>query len=441
MPQIVSDIRKPGTKTTQENLSHKNHEKEKKQKSSKVFSRFSDSKTIIEKSNIIKKPKSLLKVFSVSVVLVLFVILAFGTYSYFFSLGAKVTIWPKKESLDIETKITADKSVKDVNIFAKTIPATLFQTEKTISQTFDSTGKTTQSSKATGTIRVYNNYSTVSQALVSNTRFISSSGKLFRTTTKLVVPGQSYDSKGKLQPGYADVKVTADQAGEDYNIEPSTFSIPGFAGTAKYTGFYGKSTEAMSGGSKGEASQITDKDINSAKELISTKLFQETKQELKGSISEEYVFVEIFVKDKTIEVKVPKAGDIGKTFDVQIKGSSEILAFKKADLDNFVAENLLFQKPVDKELYKESIKTDYSVDKIDIDNGKMILNLQITSEIFTGLDIEKIKADILGIAPLQIKDLMSTEPSIDKVEVKLLPPWARTVPQDKDKITIKLNLD
>ena len=112
------------------------------------------------------------------------------------------------------------------------IQGEVLEAEKEVSQNFTAHGKKLKSTKAHGTMRIYNNYSTAAQTLVATTRFISNEGKLFRTKERVVIPGGYYEG-GKLAAGFIDIEVIADQPGEDYNIDPSTFSIPGFVGTSK----------------------------------------------------------------------------------------------------------------------------------------------------------------------------------------------------------------
>ena len=102
--------------------------------------------------------------------------------------------------------------------------------------------------KASGIITVFNEYSSDSQRLVASTRFLSSSGKIFRAIEDIYIPGAQLNDD-EIIPSSIDVEVVANYLGAEYNIGPSDFTIPGFKGTVKYAGFYGKSNTAMNGGS------------------------------------------------------------------------------------------------------------------------------------------------------------------------------------------------
>ncbi|MDD2696826.1 MAG: hypothetical protein PHE52_01565, partial [Candidatus Pacebacteria bacterium] len=120
-----------------------------------------------------------------------------GVFCYLTLSKAEIEIWPETDSLSVDTKLTVDKTANEPNLPTKVIPGQFFQRDKTVSQTFPATGKTTKDEKAEGTIKVYNAYSTSPQVLVAATRFVSADGKVFRTPIKVTVPGGTYD-KGKL---------------------------------------------------------------------------------------------------------------------------------------------------------------------------------------------------------------------------------------------------
>ena len=394
----------------------------------------------LKKEEEIKLERPSFRIFLIPIILVIIIGVGLGIFSYYFSLGVKIIIQPKQDILSSQMQVTVDKGANDINIFAKIIPGHLFQEEKTISQEFPITGKVLKETKAEGIIRVYNKYSTSSQILVAATRFISSDGKLFKSLERVVIPGGKYE-KGKLQPGYLDIKVKADQPGEDYNIEPSTFSIPGFAGTPKYTGFYGKSFEPMKGGFRGEVAELTEKDIENAKNSLSQRLFKETRNNLKSKIFPDFVLIEEAIKDRILETSLPQTSVSQETVKVEIRGISEVLVFKKTDLENFAKETLLFQNPADKKLHQESLKIDYSLVKSEIDLGKLTLELQTSVKIFSEIDEAQIKENIVGKTPSQIREFLSIQPQIEKTEIKLLPFWSKEAPKNIEKIKVETRLD
>ncbi|MFH1894390.1 MAG: hypothetical protein ABH813_00580 [Patescibacteria group bacterium] len=375
------------------------------------------------------------------VVFVVFLLAAFALISNFVLNRAEIKIWPKTEIVNSNEKILADTAQTAIDPQAKTIPGKFFEEEKIISQEFSATGKTQEGQKASGIIRVYNNYSEASQVLIKNTRFISAEGKLFRTTEKIIVPGGTYN-KGKLQPGFVDANVAADQPGEDYNIDPSTFSIPGFVGTPKYTAFYGKSSAAMSGGFVGEAWQITKEDLDKAKKILSDKSVLEGKISLKNKIPDGFVLPDEAVYSEITEATSSLlAGAKAKTFTYQVKAKLEAIAFKRSDLENLLMEIVLSGFSPAKIIQEGSLSVVYTFDSSDIKTGKLVLNTSFSSKVYSGIDENNLVQNLAGESLVRAQKILTDLPEITKVQIKSWPFWSDLVPKDSQKITIKLMLD
>jgi hypothetical protein len=364
------------------------------------------------------------------------IILALGAgFSYFYLSQAIIDYWPETQTLKFETKVT----VGDV------IPGKVLEKEKTTTEVFSSSGRVQKENKAEGTIRVYNEYSTYDQPLIATTRFISSEGKVFRTPVRVTIPGGHYE-KGKFVPGEIDIKVVADEPGPEYNIGPSTFSIPGFAGTARYTKFYAKSFQSMVGGFSEEVPQITEEDLESARNALSQKAKEEAEELLKNDLAEE-VMSEFEFSDKSIKTEImetftlAKVGDETEEFNYQVKAKSETIVFKTKDLKDFAKEYILPQVPEGKKLHEESLKINYDPETIDLESGEMILSLNISVKVYSDVDVTVFKPGLKGKSQLEAKIFLEEQPGIDKVKVKFLPFWVAEVPDNTDKIKFNLNID
>jgi hypothetical protein len=106
---------------------------------------------------------------------------------------------------------------------------------------------TSPASKASGSITVYNAFSTSPVKLIKNTRFQTPDGLIFRAPADISVPGEKGTTPGKVE-----VTVIADQEGDQYNVGPvARFTLPGLKTSAMYTKVYASSAAAMTGGSSG----------------------------------------------------------------------------------------------------------------------------------------------------------------------------------------------
>jgi len=375
------------------------------------------------------------------VILVLLTLILAFLLCHFALSKTEIEIWPETELFTSETKVTCDKAIENVDVSNKVIPAELIETEKLITEEFLSSGKALKEKKAEGIIRVYNNYSTLAQTLVASTRFVSADGKLFRSIEKVTIPGGKYEG-GKFVISYIDIKVLADQPGPEYNIGPSTFSIPGFAGTDRYTKIYGKSFQDMTGGQKEEVPQVSKEDLDEAKKVLSEKALKESEASLKEKISSEFILLKGGISSETLETfSLAKPKDELEKFKFQVKARSTALVFKKEDLENFSKDFILSQIEKTKKFSEKSLKLDYLPEIIDLKTGKIILSIKVEAKIYSDIDQNSFKKALLGKSLSETKLFLENQLQITKVEVKFWPIWIKNVPKDVERIDIQLKID
>ncbi len=375
---------------------------------------------------------------------VLIVLFAAGLYSYFNLSRAEIEIWPIVKYLELEERITINTEYPVVDVSTKSIPGIFIDNKETISQQFPVSGRIIKEVKAKGTIRVYNVYSVQPQTLVVDTRFIASSGELFYSVKRIIIPGAKKE-EGKLIPSHIDIEVIAAEAGEDYNIGSSDFSIPGFAGTSRYTGFYGKSFESMSGGWKGEVAQPTLEDLGQACEILTEKLKTENIKKLLNqagsdfSILNETLFHEI--------IATSSVAGVGKDNDhivFQATLQSKCLAIKTEDLVSFMKSFILAQSASGRKIEESSLKFDLSAGGMnieDLDQGSASFLLKFSAIIYAGVDKESIKQELKGKTPEEVEAFLKDQPGIGRVKVKLWPFWVNKISSDTGDIKMKLNIN
>ena len=365
----------------------------------------------------------------------------FFSVSQFILNKAEIIIWPQTDVLNLSEKISASAGQKTADALTKSINAMVLEENKTMSQDFPATGKSVKTEKARGEIRIFNEYSQSPQSLLANTRLISADGKLFRTIEKITIPGEKQE-KGKFQPGFLDVKVVADQPGEEYNIGPSTFSIPGFVGTPKYTAFYGKSSSDMRGGFKGEVPQVTKEDLDSAKNNLSNKILDEFKNSLKDKISADYAF-----SDNSLSLIITNAtsavdfGKEAKNFNYRVDAKLKTIYFKKDDLKELAQKIIAGVLAADKKLDENSLKIIWEIDSADFDKNAVILSLDIEGRTYSDVKEEQIKEALRGEILADGRQFLLSQPEIKNAKIEFWPFWMNKIPSDTDKIRISLIID
>ena len=195
------------------------------------------------------------------------VILGFGFFINTILGGAQVTISPKVRDISVQANFTAYTVPQVDNLSYE-----LLTLEATGEKQVKAAGKEEVSERAQGKIFVYNTGSESPQRLIKNTRFESPDGLIFRIQESIEVPGVSTNEEGDTVAGSVVADVFAESTGEQYNIQPSRFTVPGLEGTSQYDTIYAESTTAFTGGFEGEKYIIDEAEYNTAKQSLDMEL-------------------------------------------------------------------------------------------------------------------------------------------------------------------------
>jgi hypothetical protein len=193
------------------------------------------------------KRMSRVKIFFVLLVFVLLSVVGTKVINGFSKIIIQIS--PHKELINIDLALKASET----NSSASDLPLEIMRIEINKEKSAVPTGVKEVETKASGQIIIYNAFSSATQPLVRNTRFETPDGKIYRIKQSLSVPGASIKD-GETIPGSIEATVYADEAGEEYNISLTDFTIPGFKGGPRFDKFYARSKTPMSGGFMGKIS-------------------------------------------------------------------------------------------------------------------------------------------------------------------------------------------
>jgi hypothetical protein len=190
-------------------------------------------------------------------IIVVLIILLIGIGWFINRSKAEVLVFPKVENTFVQdTFEIADKNSEEVG---DKLGYKLLTLEKEASTLVKPSGEEEVSQKASGMIRIFNDYSENGQKLVQRTRFESEDGLVYRIAESITVPGYTDDGPGEIE-----VEVFADEAGEKYNIENTEFTIPGFKGLPQFDSMYAESVSDMTGGFVGIRKVVSEEDKSAA---------------------------------------------------------------------------------------------------------------------------------------------------------------------------------
>lgn len=359
-------------------------------------------------------------------------------YLFIFVLpSATITVYPKNIQDTLSTAIVLDSSISTADLSDGVIPAQILEEKRENNFTFEATGEADVENRASGQIRVFNEFSSAPQTLVANTRFLSSKGKLFRTAQTVVVPGASI-SGGRIVPSSTVVDVIADSAGKDFNVDPTTFSIPGFKGTDKYLAFYGKSESPMEGGFKGVTTVVTQEDIDRAKQQITEEFLRDVERILREKIPEDLFLIEESFESEfeTIEINAD-VFDAKEEFSIRVVAVARTFLAKETDILDAIDYYFINSTEYSRD-YELSDTRDivYNIKEIDYGKGYSNVTLDVAQIFNRRFDKDALYEEVRGKGEVGVRRILSSKDELERAKVRFWPFWVRTVPSDMDKIEI-----
>lgn len=397
----------------------------------------------------------------VSLIIVSLLILV--TITYVALPGATIALTPKSNVIDTSVNITladietnrAELDTRPVNM----IPS--YTVTKKIQKvfTYQATGKIFEGKNASGKLTIINTANR-DWPLVTDTRFQTEDGIVFRIKSPVTVPPAADDGPGKLE-----VSVVADEfdafeqaVGERGNIGPSRFILPGLSGENQQK-LYGESYEPFSGGETIVIKQISKEDLEAARVKMENDLRASAEAELQAYIKErnetQSSNLELLKGGDAVEMSDPKVsipsgleGQRLENFEVQGEIVASGVAFSRDDLLGILKTELKLKKNPEKRLYRideESltyriVESDKGGRKIKITATlKGIEEYEISPEKENGDRlIRKIKEHVLNMPIDEAELYIQNLPEIDKVHIESWPAWAPNMPGIPDNIKIEI---
>ena len=394
-----------------------------------IFLRDKTERPLVEELEMEKTKKSRFLFKLIISFLILILLGAFGYVALNRVSTAAINISPYKETLTIDSRLRAR-----ANAAADGLPFEIAQLSAEESGLVTATGISSGGQKASGKITVYNNYGSAPQKLIANTRFQTSDGKVYRIKGAISVPGM----------GVLEATVYADQAGEEYNIGPSDFTLPGLKGGPRFEKVFAKSKTTMSGGASGNARVVKKEDIDSIRTAVNEKLKNRLTETLSKQKPEGYVLFSGAVKiEYTENPDNPKVGDsAGRSMAFKTKGSAIGYLFKKDALAKALADDNsgnLKKAPKNEPVAVDNVESlDFSLISADSNNKEITVRLKGNADFVWTVDTAKLLEEIINYKGEDYTSVFQNYPAIEKAAIVQSPKWWPRFPKDKSKIKINI---
>ncbi|MEI6580654.1 MAG: hypothetical protein WCO07_00610 [bacterium] len=360
------------------------------------------------------------------------VIFLFFALSFLFS-KATITVNPKIKTISLNEDLSA---VKNSN--TDKLPFDLMVISDQETKTILGGEEKDLKENANGKVVLYNNFSSSPQPLLIDTRLEGSNGKIYKTKTKIVIPGINKDGV----PGKVSVDIYALDPGIEYNSPPIDFKIFGFKGSPKYSKFYGRSVGEITGGFVGKSKQISDNQKqNTEKELennLKTKLFGKAASQIPEGfiLFKDATFLNV---DDTSASPVSADGSITLT----VKGTLYGFVFNEKKLTDKIVKYLIPDYD-GSEVYISNIK-DLT---FELSNKESMAFASVTDinfniygvpKIVYKLDGTKLATSLAGKSKKDFNQILSQYPNIDSASSVIRPVWKSSFPDKSNKIKITIN--
>lgn len=376
-----------------------------------------------------KLPKVLISIFT-------FIFIGFGV-AFFVEGSASVVIYPVVKDVSFEETVHVIAEVTEINFENNILPGEYFEETLNFEDTYESTGSDESATKAQGIITVCNEHSSNSPLkIVKNTRFLSSEGDLtYKALEAFTVPAKSGNT-----PGCVEISVIADEAGDTYNLNTGTFSIPGLSTTDYYTTIWGelKSGQKIEGGSRSTQRVITEKDILKAKDLFEDKYLEAAKQSLVSNLEEvgTYIYFDDgFKQDFDKFIVLGTEGDKVASFKIQATITTKVLILRKADVDKYIEKKLLLSEE-NRQFVPNSLSKEFT--KVEA-NDATTLVLKVSAQTYSKISEVLILNDVKGQAIDDCLSILKKLPEIESADVTASLFWKSKLPNNRDNIDIEIN--
>lgn len=348
----------------------------------------------------------------------------------------EISITPKKELVVANIEVSASPLEKDVDASKQLIPLSDLQETLREEKEFQATGTARggNESRVSGTLTVYNEFSSSTETFVTHTRFMTEGGLVFRSATPVKIPGYT-KSGGAIVPGQATIEVLADGGGEEYLIEKQKLNVPGLSGGDRYGKIYAMADAPMKKPSVAGTKIVTLADIRTAKtemqkymqELAKNKLAEENKG---VEIASETIIFENFKAEPTLSVGA-SADAFKLKGEITIHGKGYKLEDLKKVADAYLAER------AQKNIVLVS-KADVKVESSELLKDGKTTNIKLYAERqgVKKMDPEDFKSGALGLTAAEAKDKLTMMESVQEAEISLWPFWVKSVPTDASKVSV-----
>ncbi len=403
--------------------------------SKKIFDILPPGKEIQEKKVVVQKTKNVFNIRRWILVGGLFLFLLAVIYQV---LGTSFVLYlePVTRIINSETELRVLAERNESNFQENILAGEEIIRQVSESRRFKASGQKNEERRAQGVVRVHNLVSPPREInLRAATRFLASGGEYFRASQAISLPPARLEG-GRLAASVTEVLVEAIDPGENYNIGPTKFSVPGLLGTEIYDKIYGESLEAMSGGARLVLPQVTQADLRQAEDVLRIELVNQIIAELEKDNLDRVVLpdaVSVEIVDSGYSAKV---GETVDEFEGNLTIKGRAVGFSREELNEFLKAVIKREAGEEYGIVPGSLHLDYRMLSHNPATKSLRTNVKFSAEIYQELDLDQWSQVLIGLNRSELKEKIMGDARIRAFQFRLTPFWLKRVPRS-DKIEVQ----
>ncbi len=369
---------------------------------------------------------------------VLFVVIIGGAFGLSALLGkTELTVYPVHNTPTVSGEFTAYKDNRE-----NALSYEVMTIESTSESQVKASGQVDKKEQAKGTIEIIK-ITPGAERLITNTRFRSPDGKVFRIKESVVVPGSVEGVPGTIQ-----AEVFADEVGEEYNLSAGTrFDVPGFKESGLddlYKAIYAENRAPFTGGFNGPQFQIDESELATARQALQVKLRDDLLLRIEKEKPSGFI---TFPGAVAITYNQLPAVEYGQDLvTIREQAVLQIPLFKADEFGAFLAKEAVATYnggPVrveDPTVLEFSYTRATSSNSVIANEPSLTFNLKGKPLLVWEYDAEKLKKDLAGLPKTAINNVISSQngayTGIEGAKVSITPFWKRSFPKDPEDIVV-----
>jgi hypothetical protein len=345
---------------------------------------------------------------------------------------AKVVIHTDASKVNVSLALNLSTTAKELDKTSGTIPAKLVQVQKTYTQEVATTGQVNQGDKATGTVTLDDCVAGLGNPkTVPAGTGVTSGGQTYITQEDTTFDNHHGTPSGTCidYPATSATHIKAQAAGESYNGPLASVKVSGRSDVS--------GSGSASGGTDNVIQTVNQSDITNAQNKINTTdptVSQNLQEQLKQS--NYYPLVTTFAAGTPTVTSSAKVGEAASTVTVTETVVDTMFGVLQNDLKALIDNNVSGQIDTSKQhiLSEGLTKASFVVDSLTATGGQVAMTT--TAEVGPELNVDQIKANILGLKAGDVRSQLSGNPDVTGVDVHFSPFWVSRVPHKLDRVTV-----